>query len=82
MESKFKDCGKINIDDGSNGGTHWVAFYTTVYKNFYFDSFGGPPIEKLTKPIHFSDNILQDKERSLCAPYCLYFLYLMNQNIL
>ena len=45
MESKFKDCGKIKIDDGSIGGTHWVAFYTKIYKTYYFDSFGGPPIE-------------------------------------
>ena len=50
--------GICNIDDGSQDGTHCVAFYIfTKGSSSYFDSFGGPPdqwlIKQLTKPITY-----------------------------
>ena len=54
--------GICNIDDGSQGGTHWVAFEGSSY----FDSFGGPPdqwlIKQLPKPILYHNYIIQDFE--------------------
>ena len=41
-DSKITTKGICNFDDGSQGGTHWVAFDGSVY----FDSFGG------SLPIH------------------------------
>ena len=36
--------GFVNIDDGSQGGTHWTAFYVKNNNiSYYFDSFGGSP---------------------------------------
>ena len=33
----------VNIDSGSQGGTHWTCFIVKDNKSFYFDSFGGQP---------------------------------------
>ena len=33
----------VNIDDGSMGGSYWVAFIVKDKKSYYFDSFGGAP---------------------------------------
>ena len=33
----------INIDNGSQGGTHWTCFTVKDNKSFYIDSFGGQP---------------------------------------
>ena len=33
----------IKVDDGSQVGTHWTAFYIKNNKSFYFESFGGQP---------------------------------------
>ena len=35
--------GFVNIDNGSQGGTHWTCFIVKDNKSFYFDSFGGQP---------------------------------------
>ena len=32
--------GFVNIDTGSQDGTHWTSFIVTNDKSFYFDSFG------------------------------------------
>ena len=37
------DKGFVNIDDGSQGGSHWVCFIVKVNKSFYYDSFGSQP---------------------------------------
>ena len=73
--------GICNIDDGSQGGTHWVAFEGSSY----FDSFGGPPdqwlIKQLPKPIIYHNYIIQDIYSKMCGTYCLYFLYLLENNV-
>ena len=33
--------GFVNIDNGSQGGTHWCAYYAKDNKSYYFYSFGG-----------------------------------------
>ena len=30
----------VNIENGSQGGTHWCAFHIKYNKSYYFDSFG------------------------------------------
>ena len=39
----YSDRGFINIDDGSQNGTHWTCFIVKDNKSYYFDSFGGTP---------------------------------------
>ena len=55
-DSKFhSDKGCVNIDDGSQGGSHWTCFIIKGNKSYYFDSFGGQPdkflLDQLPKPI-------------------------------
>ena len=49
------DRGFVNIDNGCQGGTHWVCFIITDNKSYYFDSFGGHLdkflLNQLPKPI-------------------------------
>ena len=49
------DRGFVNIDNGSQDGSHWTSFYTKDNKSFHFDSFGGAPdkilFKHLPKPI-------------------------------
>ena len=39
----YSDKGFVNIDNGSEGGTHWVCFLVKDNKSYYFDEFGGQP---------------------------------------
>ena len=77
------DKGFVNIDNGSQGGTHWCCFIMKDNKSFYFDSFGGQPdkflLNELPKPIihHILKN--QDVNSRLCGSYCLYFFYLFGR---
>ena len=54
------DRGFVNIDDGSQGGTHWTYFIIKNNKSFFFDSFGGQPDEfllnQLPEPILYITN--------------------------
>ena len=51
----YSDRGFVNIDNGSQGGTHWTCFIVLDNKSYYFDSFGGQPdnflLKQLPKPI-------------------------------
>ena len=51
----FSGRGFVNIDNGSQGGTHWTCFIVKDNKSFYCDSFGGRPgkflLKQLPKPI-------------------------------
>ena len=58
MDSKiYSDKGFVNIDNGSQGGTHWSCFIVKDIKSNYFDSFGGHPdkflLKQLAKPIKY-----------------------------
>ena len=75
----YSDKGFVNIDDGSQGGTHWTCFYIKDNKSYYFDSFGGQPdkflVNQLYKPIICHNYKIQDINSKLCGSYCLYFFY-------
>ena len=49
------DRGFVNIDDGSQNGTHRTCFIVKYNKSLYFDSIGGQPdkilLNQLPKPI-------------------------------
>ena len=51
------DTGCVNIDNGSQDGTHWTCFILKDNESNYFDSFGGAPdkflLNQLPKPIIF-----------------------------
>ena len=51
----FSDKGFVNIDNGSQGGTHWTCFYVKDNLSNYFDRFGIQPdifpLNQLPKPI-------------------------------
>ena len=54
----------VNIDNGSQGGTHWTSFVVKDNKTYQFDSFGGQPdkflIIQLPKPIIYHNYKIQD----------------------
>ena len=70
------DIGIVNLHPFK--GTHWVCYMSEKY----FDSYGCPPPEKLSKFIIkrngyciYSEYQIQ-KSDSFCASYCLYIIYL------
>ena len=75
----LSDRGFVNIDNGSQGGTHWTCFIVIDNKSYYFDSFGGQPdkflLKQLSKPIIYHIYKIQDINSQLCGSYCLYFFY-------
>ena len=79
----YSDKGFVNIDNGSQVGTHWTAFYIKDNKSYYFDSFGGQPdkflLKQLPKPIIYHNYKIQDINSQLCGSYCLYFFYLIER---
>ena len=79
----FSDKGFINIDNGSQGGTHWTCFIVKDNKSFYFDSFGGQLdkflLNQLSKPIMYHNYRIKGINSKLCGSYCLYFFYLIER---
>ena len=77
------DKGFVNIDNGYQGGTHWVCFIVKDKKSYYFDSFGGAPdkflLNQLPKPITHHNYKIQDISSKLCGSYCLNFFYLIER---
>ena len=71
----YSDKGFVNIDNGSQGGTHWTCFIVKDNKSFYFDSFGGQPdrflLNNLLKPLIYHNYKIQDINSKLCGSYCL-----------
>ena len=47
----YSDKGFVNIDNGSQGETHWTCFIVKEKKSYYFDSFGGYPAKFCIKSI-------------------------------
>ena len=79
----YSDKGFVNIDNGSQGGTHWTCFIVKDNISYYFDSFGGAPdkflLNQLPKPIIYHNCKIQDINSQLCGSYCLYFFYLIER---
>ena len=76
----YSDKGFVNIDNGSQGGSHWTCFIVKDNKSGYFYSFGSQPdkflLNQLSKPILYHNYKIQDIYSQLCGSYCLYFFYL------
>ena len=83
IQKIYSDKRFVNIDNGSQGGSHWTCFIVKDSKLYYFDSFGGQPDEfllnQLSKPIIYHNYKIQDKNSQLCGSYCLYFFYLIER---
>ena len=79
----YSNKGFDNIDNGSQGGTHWTCFIVKDKKLYYFDSFGGQPdrflLNELPKPIIYHIYEIQDINSKVCGSYCLYFFYLIER---
>ena len=79
----YSDKGFVIIDDGSQGGTHWICFIVKDNKSYYFDSFGGQPdkflLKQLPKPIIHHNYKIQEINSRLCGSYYLYFFYLIER---
>ena len=79
----YSNRGFINIDNGSQNGTHWTCFMVKDKKSYYFDSFGGQPdkflLDQLPKPLIYLNYKIQDINSKLCGSYCLYFFYLIER---
>ena len=77
------DKGFVNIDNGSQRGTHRTCFIVKDNKSYYFDSFGSQPdtflLKHLPKPIPYHKYKIQDINSKLCGSYCLYFFYLIER---
>ena len=79
----YSDKGFVNIDNGSQGGSHWCVYYIKDNKSNYLDSFGGAPdkflLNQLPKPIIYHNYKIQHINSKLCGSYCLYFFYLIER---
>ena len=79
----YSDKGFVNIDDGSQGGSHWTCYIKKDNKLYYFDSFGGQPdkflLNHLPKPKINHNFKIQHIYSQLCGSYCLNFFYLIER---
>lgn len=75
----------VNTDPHNEGGVHWVAFYLNGggQQIEYFDSFGLPPhlpfyqgfLRRNARRYLYNERRLQGADSSVCAQYCLTYLY-------
>ena len=76
----YSDGGFVNIDDGSQRGSHWTSLIVKDNESYYFESFGGALdkslLNQLPKPIIYHNYKIQDINSKLCGSNCLYFFYL------
>jgi hypothetical protein len=57
------ECGIINLENSSEEGSHWVAYYKNNDKKYYFDSYGNaPPPKELVKYLG-PENLFCNSER-------------------
>ena len=79
LKMPFKDGYYIvNLEDSTEGGSHWVTVIIENGKKLYWDSFGAVPSLQVTKYFHktkskymFNNRIVQDLKSSLCGWFCL-----------
>ena len=76
------ECGVVNLDAGSGGGTHWVAYWKDDPAAIYFDSYGlDPPKEVLdylsrsASAIRTQTFQLQEADDVICGHLCLRVLW-------
>ena len=70
-----QECGVVNLDSSSGGGTHWVAYHRDRQAAVYFDSYGlDPPLEiarYLGCPVRTQTFQLQAPDDVICGHLCL-----------
>ena len=75
---KKKECGILNLDDTTESGTHWVAWYKNGTEKKYFDSYGLQPpnelVDYLHSPILYNTERVQPYDQVFCGHLCLYVL--------
>ena len=80
----FSDKRFVNIDNGSQCGTHWICFIVNDSRSYYYDNFGVQPdkflLNQLPKPIIYHNYKIQDIYSELCGSYCLYFFLIERMN--
>ena len=70
----------INLDEYSDTGTHWIAFYVKNNNITYFDSFGVEHIPKEIKAFIKNRNIktnifrIQAYDSIMCEYFCIGFI--------
>src|SRR6218665_596058 len=73
-----KECGILNLDDSTGGGTHWVAWIKQANEKIYFDSYGHPPptevLKYLYSPVYYNTERIQPENEVFCGYLCLYVL--------
>ena len=72
----------LNLDEEAGNGTHWTVMYKEGNTICYFDSFGCPPPERVSKIVkgknkhcYYSDKIIQDLKSVVCGFYCVAFIW-------
>ncbi len=80
-------CYIINLNSVGESGSHWTCFIKDNKEVFYFDSYGGYPVqnlmdmaEKQKLQVYYNMTQLQHIESILCGYFCLAFLYYMLHN--
>ena len=77
-EPRTKECGILNLDASTGGGTHWTAWYKNGKKKYYFDSSGLQPSTEMVsylKPgIRYNTERVQPRDQVFCGHLCLYVL--------
>ena len=80
---KYSDRGFDNINNGSQGCTHWTCFYIKDNRSYYFGSFGGQPdkflLNQLPKAMIYFNYKYQAIKSKLYGSYCLYFFNLIER---
>ena len=80
---KKDGCAIVNLNDLGQAGSHWVAFWRSGDKSYYFDSFGAPPPEDVIKVLRpntivYNTAPIQDITSNACGWYCVDFLKAMS----
>ena len=81
LPDKIKDGAYVvNLDEYSDIGTHWVAFYVNNKTTTYFDKFGIEHISKEVKKFMGNRNIItniyriQNYDPIMCGYFCVGFI--------
>lgn len=75
----------VNLDESSEPGSHWVAFYKENNKRVeFFDSYGNSPefygdrfdnfISQFSE-VNWNSTSFQSPTSNVCGAYCIYFLF-------
>ena len=84
-QSRYAECGILNLDSSFGSGTHWTAWYKSGSRSdsksgekLYFDSYGlRPPdelVEYLQRPVFYNSERVQPEGQVFCGHLCLYVL--------